>query len=130
VSALIVVVACETLSTSCLVHSRCLDDTDCEGNEQCDIASGACVLECGIGRVEACPSERPWCEVEQNRCVECLDDEDCGLASSCLDGRCLPREAPGFALVDKNPLSPTFEQVVSLGDHRGEVVLVFFATLG
>jgi hypothetical protein len=128
-SALVALVAAG--SPGCLVRSRCLGDDDCWGNERCDAASGACVLECGQGWEEACTSvERPQCLVAENRCVACLDGDDCADLEQCLGWACVPTQAPGFTLVDANPASPSFGREVSLEDHAGKDVLLFFATLG
>lgn len=125
--------ACAALaaaSTSCLVTSRCVNDDDCWGNERCDAATGACELECSEGTAEACVGDRPWCLVEENRCVACLEPDDCGHAERCLGWSCVPTTAPGFALVDQNPRSPSAGQEVSLTDVLGQPVLLYFATLG
>jgi hypothetical protein len=124
------VLAAAAASTSCLVTSRCVGDDDCWGNERCDATTGACVLECGEGWASACVGDRPWCLVEENRCVACLETDDCGDAEQCLGWSCVPTIAPGFALVDENPLSPSFGEEVSLADFLGRPVLVYFATLG
>lgn len=117
-------------TSACLVQSRCLSDDDCDGNEQCDVEQGVCFLECLSEAAGRCPLDRPQCLVEENRCVECLENRHCGLSERCLEERCVPQEAPLFSLIDENPRSPRFGRRISLSDHRGEVVLLFFATLG
>jgi hypothetical protein len=113
----------------CLVDSRCVGDSDCEGNEQCG-GDGKCFLECVEGVPSGCLAERPICIVAENRCVECVAPGDCGESEQCVTGACVPEAAPDFTLVDLNSHSPSFEQPLALSDFRGEVVLIFFATLG
>mgnify|MGYP006979926006 CR=1 FL=1 len=43
---------------------------------------------------------------------------DCGLS---------PVALPDFSLVDMNTHSPTYKQSVSLDDHAGEVVVIYWA---
>ena len=86
--------------------------------------------ECSEDDPDRCGDDTPYCLLEESRCVECLDAEGCGEGGRCVDWACLPALAPDFALPDRNPRSATFEETITLGDHRGEVVLVYFASLG
>ncbi len=43
---------------------------------------------------------------------------DCGLSPTAL---------PEFSLVDMNTHSDTYKQTVSLGDHAGEVAVIYWA---
>lgn len=115
---------------ACLVRSWCLSDEDCDGNEQCELEQGVCFLECQSEAAGLCPHDRPQCRLEENRCVQCLENRHCALSEQCIDGRCFPEEATLFSLVDENPSSSSFGRTISLNDHRGEVVMLFFATLG
>lgn len=117
-------------ASSCLVDSMCISDSDCSGDEQCDLATGDCFLECTVGGPESCPLERPFCLEEEHRCVECVLSDDCDDAEECIDSSCLPGQAPPFALIDQNPASPTFGEVVALDDFQGSIILIYFAGLG
>ena len=125
---LIALVVGATSLSSCLVHSRCVSDSDCEGNERCG-DDGECALECTEELTDACPADRPMCREETNRCVACLESDDCD-DGRCVNWVCIPELIHNFTLVDRNSTSPTFDQEISLSDHLGEVVLIFFAGLG
>lgn len=117
------------LGPACLVESLCVADIDCPYPQRC-LPDGACGLECTASAPETCPAERPECLVSENRCVECLETEDCGGSDECITNSCVPSRAPDFRLVDDNPTSPSYGEVVALSDLRGRVVLLFFAGLG
>lgn len=124
----LVAVAASAASSGCLVDSRCVSEADCTGHEIC--ADGECVLECVDGDLSRCTAAEPFCLLAENRCVECLLPEDCGDTEQCVTGACVPGLAPGFALVDENANSETYQQTVALSDYDGSVVMLFFATLG
>jgi hypothetical protein len=117
------------LHSACLVESRCVSDTDCPYPQRCG-ADGQCGLECSASQPDSCPSDRPQCLVAEQRCVECLEPEDCGDDEECISYSCSPAEAPDFTLTDTNPASETLGQTVTLSGLRGQVVLLFFAGLG
>lgn len=129
VPSLMIVALVAAVQAGCLVHSRCVSDSECPGAERCNAESGECELECSDEAPDRCSGARPVCLEEEFRCIECLLVEDCDEGEQCLENECAPEAAPAFALVDQNESSPTYGQTLTLEDYRGEVVLLFFAGL-
>ena len=102
---LLAALAAVVVLAGCLVDGRCLRDDDCPSGQFCETAAGACELKA------------------------CEADHDCPTAAVCSHYRCSATGVPlpAFALVDRNPTSPTFGQKLDNESFRGEVLLIYFA---
>lgn len=57
----------------------CLSDTDCSGGV-CDINTGRCSAKAECSSDSDCPKR---CDLSVQKCVECLEQEDCDINSVC-----------------------------------------------
>lgn len=94
------------LAAGCFVDGRCERDDDCAASQLCHV--GACVAR------------------------ECASDEDCAAGQTCQGALCLTAGAAGaaFSLQDRNPLSPTYGELVGPERYAGKVLLIYLADAG
>jgi hypothetical protein len=70
------------IDNDCVQDSDCDDGLWCTGAETCNETFGACTLAeapCGSGLV---------CDEDNDTCVECLADADCGFGYECVSSVC------------------------------------------
>ncbi|MBM4311898.1 MAG: hypothetical protein FJ119_13255 [Deltaproteobacteria bacterium] len=70
------------INNDCLQDSDCDDGLWCTGAETCNETFGACTLTttpCGTDQV---------CDEDNDTCVECLADADCGFGYECVSSVC------------------------------------------
>lgn len=58
----------------------CFDDRNCKEPRRCEPTIRACV-ECWDNNKGQCPPERPVCNTQIYRCIECLSQSDCEFSS-------------------------------------------------
>lgn len=80
---------CDTRSGACV---SCLTDLHCESYQRCS-SKQQCILKAGYCDVDGhCNGVTPWCNLDSHICNACIEERNCAMHESCIEGACIPKE--------------------------------------